>query len=94
MQDTHTTNTSVHAAPSKHPFLDEIKTPHQKLLARKAEELKIEQKTEQKTAAGIQAALNSLEDIPGVPGKLHFKVSVSEDGYQVLAKLEKHIITL
>ncbi len=90
MSDTITTNTSVHAAPAKHPFLDEIKTPHQKLLARKAEELKIEQKT----AAGIQAALNSLEDIPGVPGKLHFKVSVSEDGYQVHAVLEKRVITL
>ena len=90
MSDTITTKTTVHAAPAKHPFLDVIKTPHQKLLARKAEALEVEQKT----AAGIQAALNSLEDIPGVPGKLHFKVSVSEDGYQVHAVLEKRVITL
>jgi hypothetical protein len=90
MSDTTTTNTSVHAPAARHAFLDEIKAPHQKLLARKADELKVEQKT----AAGIEAALNSLEDIPGIPGKLHFKVSVSEEGYQVHAKLEKHIITL
>ena len=87
---THTTNSSVHAAAAAHPFLDEIKTPHQKLLARKAAEMELEQKT----AAGIQAALNSLEDIPGVPGKLHFKVVVNAEGYQVHAKLEKLIITL
>lgn len=90
MSDTHTTNTSVHAAAAAHPFLDEIKTPHQKLLARKAAEMELEQKT----AAGIQAALNSLEDIPGVPGKLHFKVVVNNEGYQVHAVLEKRIITL
>jgi hypothetical protein len=90
MSDTHTTNTSVHALAATHPFLEEIKTPAQKLLAKKKAELD----TEYKTARGIQAALNSLEDIPGVPGKLHFKVVVNAEGYQVHAKLEKHIITL
>jgi hypothetical protein len=89
MSDTHTTNSSVHAAAAVHPFLDEIKTPAQKLLARKKAELD----TEYKTARGIEAALNSLEDIPGVPGKLHFKVSVSAEGYQVHAKLDRRIIT-
>ena len=86
---TTTTTNSSHHAPAKPPFLDQIKSPQQKLLARKQEDLKLEQMT----AAGIQAALNSLEDIPGVPGKLHFKVSVSEGGYQVHAALERRIIT-
>lgn len=88
MSDTHTVNSS-HALPTTHPFLEEIKTPAQKLLAKKKAELE----TEYKTAQGIQAALNSLEDIPGVPGKLHFKVIVNEEGYQVHAKLDRKIIT-
>jgi hypothetical protein len=89
MNDTATTNSS-HALPAPHPFLAQIKTPMQKLLARKAEDSNLEQKT----ARGIEQALNSLEDIPGVPGKLHFKILVTEEGYQVQAALEKRIITL
>jgi len=87
MSQTHTTNTS-HALPMAHPFLEEIKTPAQKLLAKKKAELE----TEYKTAKGIEAALNSLEDIPGVPGKLLFKVVVNAEGYQVHAKLDRRII--
>lgn len=88
MSDTHTANSS-HALPTTHPFLEEIKTPAQKLLAKKKAELE----TEYRTARGIEAALNSLEDIPGVPGKLLFKVVVSDEGYQVHAKLDRRIIT-
>lgn len=89
MSQTATTNSS-HAPVAKHPFLDQVKTPMQKLLARKAEDAHLEKRT----AYGIEQALNSLEDIPGVPGKLHFKILVTEEGYQAHAKLEKHIITL
>jgi len=89
MSQTATTNSS-HAPVAKHPFLDQVKTPMQKLLARKAEDAQLEKHT----AYGIEQALNSLEDIPGVPGKLHFKILVTEEGYQAHAKLEKHIITL
>jgi hypothetical protein len=89
MSKTATTNSS-HALPAPHPFLEQVKTPMQKLLARKAEDSQLEQKT----AKGIELALNSLEDIPGVPGKLHFKILVTEEGYQVHTALEKRIITL
>lgn len=89
MSKTATTNSS-HALPTPHPFLEQVKTPMQKLLARKAEDSQLEQKT----AKGIELALNSLEDIPGVPGKLHFKILVTEEGYQVHTALEKRIITL
>ena len=89
MSKTATTNSS-HALPAPHPFLEQVKTPMQKLLARKAEDSQLEQKT----AKGIELALNSLEDIPGVPGKLHFQILVTEEGYQVRTALEKLIITL
>jgi hypothetical protein len=89
MSQTATTNSS-HPPIAKHPFLEQVKTPMQKLLARKAEDAQLEKRT----AYGIEQALNSLEDIPGVHGKLHFKILVTEEGYQAHAKLEKHIITL
>ena len=89
MSQTATTNSS-HPPIAKHPFLEQVKTPMQKLLARKAEDAQLEKRT----AYGIEQALNSLEDIPGVHGKLHFKILVTEEGYQVHTALEKRIITL
>ena len=80
--DTHTANSS-HAAPVPHAFLNEIKAP-----SLKNRDLFIEQLTCQK----LEAALNTLENIHGVTGKLRFKLSASEEGYQAYVVNEGQII--
>ncbi len=83
MSDSSTKNSS-HADPVPHAFLNEIKLP----LEKRAD---IEARVEQRTARGIEAALNSLE-IPNCSTLLHFEVSVSAEGYQVFVAPKSSII--
>ncbi len=83
MSDSSTKNSS-HADPVPHAFLNEIKLP----LEKRAD---IEARVEQRTARGIEAALATL-DFTGVNGHLEFKVSISDDGYQVFFKPVSSII--
>lgn len=87
MPDTLTTS-SGHASAAPHQFLQDIKTPLQRAKEKEAFEMQVEQRT----AMGLELALNSLENIPGINGKLRVKLSVSPEGYQAYAVVEANLI--
>ena len=80
----------MHAPASKHPFLDQIKTPSAKALARRRRDAAIEINT----AKQIENALNAMGEIPSV-GEMLFTVKVTAENIQVSAGLKepKRIIT-